>query len=75
MMICSNGRNRTFELTCSHCGATHSLLVNSEDIIKYQAGALVQDAFPYLSAGERELIISRTCDSCWTNLFGDNNED
>lgn len=74
-MICSNGRNRTLELSCSHCGATHSLLVNSEDIIKYQAGSFVQDAFPYLSAGERELIISRTCDSCWNNMFGQSEEE
>lgn len=74
-MICSNSRNRTLELQCDHCGFVYSLLINSEDIIRYQSGTLVQDAFPYLSAGERELIISRTCNSCWTNLFGDNSED
>lgn len=74
-MICSNGRTCNLELVCSHCGVVQSILVNPEDILKYQSGAYVQDAFPYLSAGEREMIISHTCDTCWNNMFGQSEEE
>jgi hypothetical protein len=32
---------------------------------------LIQNALPDLSAGERELLISGTCDNCWHEMFGE----
>ena len=43
--------------------------VNLEDVHSWMDGELIQDALPYLSAGERELLISHTCDDCWKVLF------
>jgi hypothetical protein len=34
----------------------------------------VQNAFPYLNADERELLISQTCGACWKEMFGDEEE-
>jgi hypothetical protein len=36
---------------------------------------LMQDIFPDLSIGDRELLISGTCDTCWQNLYGSEDEE
>lgn len=59
----------TIEAKCDMCGKVHTIKTTYEDIKAYQDGALVQDVFPYLSPGERELIISGTCGECFDNLF------
>ena len=69
-MIAANNR-KPVSISCSHCLAEYSVMVNPEDIIRWQSGDYIQDCMPYLSAAERELFISRTCDNCWKNLFGD----
>jgi hypothetical protein len=49
------------------------------DIDQYQRWhsreILVQDAFPHLSASQRELIMSGTCPECWVGMFGYDNEE
>jgi len=55
---------------CKWCYMEYPLWVRQEDVTKYTLGGMVQDCFPYLSPGERELIISGTCDSCWSDMFG-----
>lgn len=30
----------------------------------------MQDIFPDLPIGDRELLISGTCNTCWQNMFG-----
>tara|TARA_Y100001951_G_scaffold77640_1_gene64992 strand:- start:245 stop:469 length:225 start_codon:yes stop_codon:yes gene_type:complete len=51
---------------CDHVTVLHAAL---EDIQAWQDGTLVQDAFPYLNESERELLISRTCDSCFEAMY------
>ena len=36
---------------------------------------LMQEIFPDLSIGDRELLISGTCDTCWQNLHGRDDEE
>lgn len=55
---------------CRMCKVDHIIPVTEEQLIKYQQGAKIQVAFPNLNADQRELIISRTCPSCWNKLFG-----
>ena len=62
------------EITCPFCGASHSVSVNYEDYIAYSEGALAQNAFPYLSATEREQIISGICPDCQKSVFGDDED-
>jgi len=66
---------RPCSITCTHCNAEYSIMVNPEDIISWQAGDYIQDCMSYLSAAERELLISKTCGSCWKNLFGENEDE
>lgn len=69
-MVAFGDRDVMINLDCRVCGITHNLMLNLADIVKYENGALVQDVFPYLSANERELIISQTCGSCFDKMFG-----
>ena len=58
-----------FTPVCRQCGKQFFIAVLREDYDKYEKGALVQEAFPYLSADNREMIISQTCPECWVNIF------
>lgn len=62
--------NIELSVECVHCNEMYSIYVNPDDLDEWMEGhKLIQDAFPYLSAGERELLISQTCDNCWDRLF------
>jgi hypothetical protein len=64
----------TLEVDCRFCGKTVNLVIEQEDFRKYRNNdGLVQDIFPYLSAGEREMLISGMCEDCWDKLFSDAN--
>ena len=54
---------------CKICGEEIILDVRKEDYEKWKEGELVQVAFPYLSADERELFITGMCGMCFDNLF------
>ena len=54
----------TLITTCPFCGHENSINVCEEDYSAWQNGALVQDAFPYLLADEREMLISGICPTC-----------
>jgi len=53
------------------CGAEHVIMVNPEDILAWQCGDYIQDVLSYLTAAERELLISQTCDNCWKSMYGE----
>ena len=55
----------TIVTTCPFCGHANEVAVNEADYWDWQDGALIQDAFPYLSADEREMLISGICPACW----------
>ena len=55
---------------CPFCGRGHEVEVNESDYWDWDDGVHVQDAFPYLSAGEREMLVSGICPDCWDKMFG-----
>ena len=59
---------------CPFCGHAHEVEVNEMDYLDWQDGELAQNAFPYLSADEREMLISGICPTCWDEMFGSNEE-
>jgi len=65
----------TFIGPCVVTGKQQKVKVNAEDVHKYRQGGYVQDCFPYLSAAEREFLISGTSDEGWKELFGSNEEE
>jgi hypothetical protein len=58
------------DIICRLCGNSYTVLVDREDLLQWTSGAgFIQDLMPYLSAQDRELLISATCDFCWNALF------
>ena len=56
-------------LQCPFCGRGHEVEVNEMDYWDWEDGVLAQDAFPYLSATEREQLISHLCPDCQRDIF------
>ena len=54
---------------CPQCGKENEIYVNEHDYENYKNGDLVQNAFPYLSLAEREMLISGVCPTCWKKIF------
>lgn len=59
---------------CPFCGRGNEVEVNENDYWDWQDGILAQIAFPYLSAEEREQLISGICPICWEKTFGGEEE-
>lgn len=59
---------------CPFCGRANEVAVNEEDYWAWDDGELAQIAFPYLSANEREALISGICPTCWDKMFGGDEE-
>lgn len=60
---------------CPFCGEVHTVSVKESDFCRYRNGELVQRAFPYLTATQREQIISGMCPECQKDIFGDDDEE
>lgn len=59
---------------CPFCGEYHEVLVSEADFAAWQGGELVQNAFPYLSVDDREILVSGICPKCWAETFGEEDE-
>ena len=70
-MVAVTGRNETITGVCRKCQESHTLLVDIKDLQRWATGSYIQDVMSYLSADERELLISHTCGKCWDEMFGD----
>jgi len=65
-------KNDTYTATrrCVECGTKHTTKVAAPAVFRWNQGALVQDAFPRMSASDRELYFqSGICDPCWKVLM------
>lgn len=54
---------------CVVCADAAEFDVDEAGYLAWQSGAYVQDAFPTLSANDRELLISGTHPTCWATLM------
>lgn len=61
---------KPYNIRCTSCGKVHTIYIKPTDLIMYQAGkGYIQDIFDYLSAADRELMISQTCNDCWKRMY------
>lgn len=60
---------------CPMCGRANEIEVNDFDYLDWSDGMLAQEAFPYLSVQEREMLISGICPDCWAKMFGGDNDE
>ena len=45
------------------------MAVNVDDYTSWENGELIQNAMPYLTADEREVLISGICGPCFGGLY------
>lgn len=57
------------QVGCVSCFNNTPVVVNPLDLERWQGGELIQIALPYLTGAERELLISRVCESCFDKMF------
>ena len=67
----TSGNRKPMTVKCAMCNVEHVIMVNPEDILAWQCGDYIQDVLAYLTAAERELLISQTCDVCWKSIYGE----
>ena len=60
---------------CPFCGKYHAVEVSEADLAAWEGGELAQNAFPYLTADEREILISGICPKCWAETFGEEEDE
>lgn len=65
----------TTVIKCPFCGRFSEVEVPAENYFLWQAGELVQIAFPQLDIHARETLISGLCMICQDNIFEEDDED
>lgn len=60
---------KKYQIQCHECGKVYSLDLDPKDVERWRSGELAQVAFPYLDAGDRELLISHICNDCFDKLM------
>lgn len=56
---------------CWHCRIGSVIIVARAGAMRWQRGTLVQDAFPNLTADEREHLLNGIHPACWQEMFAE----
>lgn len=57
-------------IPCPKCRGQENIAVKAPDLYRYQTGgAHIQNAFPYLTADQRERLMSGYCEKCFAEIF------
>ena len=68
-------QKRKLTLRCGVCSGKQSMFVDPVDLMIWESGTPIQTAMPYLTADEREMLISHTCGWCFEDLFSEEDEE
>lgn len=62
----------TLDVQCKYCKKSYPVSFNSQDLLDWKnKKKYIQNCLGYLSAGQRELLMTQTCDNCWEDMFGE----
>ena len=61
-------------VACAYCLEVHTFECSTRGVVAWQAGELIQNALPELSADQREMMISGTCGDCWDKMYPEDSE-
>jgi hypothetical protein len=56
---------------CTVCDNYEVWSLDRQAVMRWQEGENIQNVFPDMSAGDREVLISGTHPACWIELFGE----
>ncbi len=59
------------KVTCFSCGNSKEFLLDEKKVKRWHGGEHIQDVFPELSPGDREMLISKCCEPCFDKMFGE----
>lgn len=59
---------KTINIRCISCSDAKQVEVDEEGFNKWKAGEYIQVALSTLSPGDRELLISKTCETCFDDM-------
>lgn len=62
-------------ISCPLCGRTTAVEADPQQVLRYRAGALAQDAFPDMEPAMREAFISGFCYKCQADIFGSDEDE
>jgi len=62
-------RTTIVAVDCIRCKETQHITTKTEDLDSWENGELIQNAMPYLTADDREILISGICGTCFDNMF------
>lgn len=55
--------------TCPRCHISSTVEVDEAQYIKWRNGMLIQYAFPNMSMGKREMLMTGIHPECWDKIF------
>lgn len=62
---------RTYTTVCRGCKEANSILVDADMFQRwFNREILVQDAFPFLTIDQREILMTGIHPDCWDKMFG-----
>lgn len=59
----------TLTIQCPSCKLEQKMNVLASRYDRWNRGELIQNVFPYMSADQRELLITGICKVCWDLTF------
>lgn len=68
-------REEFFVVCQAGCGKRYTFDIDPEDYERFRQGTYAQVAFPYLTADQRELMVSQTCGECFDRMFPEDLDD
>ena len=61
----------TTVVNCIQCHQPQHIEARTADLDAWIGGELIQVAMPYLTADEREILISGVCGTCFSKMWGE----
>lgn len=57
-------------IECPHCHNVIELPITEKELLAWDPNkTFIQDQFPQLTPGQREMLLSGLCEECWNKLF------
>ena len=70
MVTATDNRTEPLTIRCRICGWDHIVIICAADFWDWNSNiGYIQDCFPYLTSGERELLLTGTCGKCFAKLY------
>lgn len=71
----SECRDAAIVITCMICNVPHEICTTRIGMMRWNLGEHIQTAMPFLSADEREIMVSKICGSCFDALHGGDDDE